>query len=54
MNEGGRCYSEPVEREKDGSSKKIVQYTDDCDVPEQFISTGKFYKFLSDCIPDKK
>lgn len=53
MREGDRCYAYPVDREKDGRSKKIIEITQDCDVPDKFISKGKFYQFLSDCVPDK-
>ena len=53
MREGDRCYAEPVDREKDSTSKKIIQTSQDCDVPEQFVSKGKFYQFLADCVPDK-
>lgn len=53
MREGDRCYAYPVDREKDGTSKKIIEITKDCDVPDKFISKGKFYQFLSDCVPDK-
>jgi len=53
MREGDRCYADPVDREKDGTSKKVVENTQDCDVPEQFVSKGKFYQFLADCVSDK-
>lgn len=53
MREGNRCYAEPLQREEDGSSKKIVDFNQECDVPEQFVSQGKFYQFLSDCVSDK-
>lgn len=53
MREGNRCYAEPVDREEDGSSKKIIETSQDCDVPEQFVSKGKFYQFLTGCVSDK-
>lgn len=54
MNEGGRCYDEPVEREECGRSKKIVKKTDNCDVKEQYMAVTKFYNFLGDCMPNDK
>lgn len=53
MREGDRCYAEPVDREKDGRSKKIIETKQDCDVPDKFVSKGKFYQFLADCVPDE-
>ena len=53
MREGDRCYADPVDREKDGRSKKVVENIQDCDVPDKFVSKGKLYQFLAACVPDE-
>lgn len=53
MNEGNRCYAEPVNREKDGRSKKIVNPTDICDV-NQFKSVYSFYNLFKNSTSNKK
>jgi hypothetical protein len=52
MREGNRCYAEPVKREKDGTSKKIVELHQTCDVPSQYKNQGEFYKFLAEILPN--